>query len=128
MFSFEAKYPIKMVMSRSVLQNVLTKLHIELGHAEMSKLERAARTQLWMPYLRKDMGFCRNCHRCVSFESPDGARRARLKPRKLVKDVVGPISKTLGQCISTRPRRPFHQIMRGCILELSGFENWQTPP
>lgn len=106
-----------------MLHNILTILHPELDHMEMNKLEDAVWTQFLLPYLRKDiLGFRKTCERCVSLKSPNGTRFAPLKLNELVEaDIVGPLLETLGQQISTRPHSLFHQVVRGCLLKLSGF-------
>ncbi|CAH8585581.1 unnamed protein product, partial [Dicrocoelium dendriticum] len=101
-FDFGPNYIRRIVVPRSLVSEVLSKLHEQLGHAGINKLEAAARQRFWWPHQRRDVtNFCQTCETCATFKNPTITRRAPLQPMNagypneiVGVDLVGPLPET----------------------------------
>ncbi|VDD78593.1 unnamed protein product [Mesocestoides corti] len=80
-YKFGPSYPLRVVVPRSAVEQIVTELHVSLGHLGPAKVEQAARRRYWCPAMRDDINdICACCHRCGEVKSPPHAARAPLQP------------------------------------------------
>ena len=95
-------YMARLIVPRSHVKATLSKLHEELGHAGINKLERAARSRFWWPHLHRDVtNFCNACVQCGAVKNPNRLNHAPLQPIKsgfpnevVAMDIMGPLPQT----------------------------------
>ena len=95
-------YTARMVIPQSKVENVLTKLHEELGHAGINKMECAARSRFWWPHQHRDVvNLCNSCETCATMKNPPHRNRAPLQPMQagypneiVGMDIIGPLPET----------------------------------
>ncbi|CAH8627089.1 unnamed protein product [Dicrocoelium dendriticum] len=101
-FDFGPTYARRIVVPRTLVSEVLSELHKQLGHAGINKLESAARQRFWWPHQRRDViNFCQSCETCATFKNPHITQRAPLQPivagypNEIVGvDLIGPLRET----------------------------------
>ena len=95
-------YMARLIVPQSQVNVTLSKLHEELGHAGINKLERAARRRFWWPHQHRDVSnLCNSCPQCGVMKSPSHPNRAPLHPIKagfpnevVAMDIMGPMPQT----------------------------------
>ena len=95
-------YMARLIVPQSQVNTTLARLHEELGHAGINKLERAARMRFWWPHQHRDVtNLCNSCPQCGTMKSPSRPNRAPLQPVKagfpneiVAMDIMGPMPQT----------------------------------
>ena len=95
-------YMARLIVPQSHVNVTLSKLHEELGHAGINKLEIAARRRFWWPHQHRDVtNFCNSCQQCGAMKPPSRPNRAPLQPVKagfpneiVAMDIMGPMPQT----------------------------------
>ena len=99
---FGINFAPRVVVPQSKVQQVLTRLHQEAGHAGQRKMDAAASQRFWWPQQRRDIvNFCNNCEDCIRMKPPRRFLQAPLQPivtgypNEIVGvDIVGPLPET----------------------------------
>ncbi|BHF74595.1 hypothetical protein SprV_0501768100 [Sparganum proliferum] len=94
------QYPRRIVLPLSMTDDVLTRIHTQLGHVGIHKTEWAVRRRYYWPNLRRYVwDFIRYCTLCNQLKPPPHLNRAPLQPiltgypNELVGvDIIGPIA------------------------------------
>ena len=95
-------YMARLIVPQSQVNATLAKLHEELGHAGINKLEAAARRRFWWPHQHRDVtNLCNSCHQCGTMKAPSRPNRAPLQPVRagfpnevVAMDIMGPMPQT----------------------------------
>ncbi|BHF71059.1 hypothetical protein SprV_0401411300 [Sparganum proliferum] len=94
------QYPRRIVLPLSMTDDVLTRIHTQLGHVGIHKTEWDVRRRYYWPNLRRYVwDFIRYCTLCNQLKPPPHLNRAHLQPiltgypNELVGvDIIGPIA------------------------------------
>ncbi|BHF73008.1 hypothetical protein SprV_0401608100 [Sparganum proliferum] len=94
------QYPKRVVLPLSMVDDVVERMHAELGHSGTHKTEWALRRRYYWPNQKTDIqNILRSCGHCLGFKSPGHSYRAPLQPIKtgypnerVAVDLVGPIA------------------------------------
>ncbi|VDD82801.1 unnamed protein product [Mesocestoides corti] len=101
-YNFGPSYSLRVVLPRSAEEQIVTELHVSLGHLGPAKGEQASRRRYWWVAMRDDINdICACCHRYGEVKSQPHAARAPLQsmtagfPNELVGlDLMGPLPQT----------------------------------
>nr|VZH92814.1 unnamed protein product [Spirometra erinaceieuropaei] len=94
------QYLKRVVLPLSMVDDMVERMHAELGHSGIHKTEWALRRRYYWPNQKTDIqNVVRSCGHCFDFKSPGHFYRAPLQPIKtgypnerVAVDLVGPIS------------------------------------
>uniref|UniRef100_A0A0X3PXJ8 Transposon Ty3-I Gag-Pol polyprotein n=1 Tax=Schistocephalus solidus TaxID=70667 RepID=A0A0X3PXJ8_SCHSO len=94
------QYPKRVVLPLSMVDEVVERMHAELGHSGIHKTEWALRRRYFWPNQKRDIqDVIRSCEFCLASKSPNQALKAPLQPIKtgypnerVGVDLVGPIA------------------------------------
>ncbi|BHF79359.1 hypothetical protein SprV_0702247900 [Sparganum proliferum] len=114
------QYPKRVVLPLSMVDDVVERMHAELGHSGTHKTEWALRRRYYWPNQKTDIqNILRSCGHCLGFKSPGHSYRAPLQPIKtgypnerVAVDLVGPIAP------SARGNR-FILVMVDCFTKMA---------
>ncbi|BHF70456.1 hypothetical protein SprV_0301350700 [Sparganum proliferum] len=114
------QYPKRVVLPLSMVDDVVERMHAELGHSGIHKTEWALRRRYYWPNQKTDIqNVVRSCGHCLGFKSPGHSYRAPLQPIKtgypnerVAVDLVGPIAP------SARGNR-FILVMVDCFTKMA---------
>ncbi|BHF67614.1 hypothetical protein SprV_0301064100 [Sparganum proliferum] len=114
------QYPQRVVLPLSMVDDVVERMHAELGHSGTHKTEWALRRRYYWPNQKTDIqNILRSCGHCLGFKSPGHSYRAPLQPIKtgypnerVAVDLVGPIAP------SARGNR-FILVMVDCFTKMA---------
>ncbi|BHF62451.1 hypothetical protein SprV_0200543300 [Sparganum proliferum] len=114
------QYPKRVVLPLSMVDDVVERMHAELGHSGTHKTEWALRRRYYWPNQKTDIqNVVRSCGHCLGFKSPGHSYRAPLQPIKtgypnerVAVDLVGPIAP------SARGNR-FILVMVDCFTKMA---------
>ncbi|CAH8536658.1 unnamed protein product [Dicrocoelium dendriticum] len=95
-------YLRRIIVPTVATQEVMRRIHEELGHAGQNKMEAAIRRRFWWPHLRRDIAiYCQACPDCARIKNPTNPRRGPLQPmtagfpNEIVGiDIIGPLPET----------------------------------
>ncbi|CAH8556952.1 unnamed protein product [Dicrocoelium dendriticum] len=101
-FNFGPTYTRRIIVPHSMVREVLSDLHKEMGHAGINKMDEAVRRRFWWPHQRRDViNYCQACEECGTFKNPRIVNRAPLQPmvagypNEIVGvDLIGPLPET----------------------------------
>ncbi|BHF75738.1 hypothetical protein SprV_0501883400 [Sparganum proliferum] len=94
------RYPKRVVLPLPMVDDVVERMHAEIGHSGIHKTEWALRRRYYWPNQKTDIqNVVRSCGHCLGFKSPGHSYRAPLQPittgypnERVAIDLVGPIA------------------------------------